>query len=90
MFELTQLMLAADISTGAGIGFLGVAIGCGLCIIGAGLGIGLIGGKSADATARQPEAGGRIFLIMILTAAMIEGVAFWGTILCLMVMGKLN
>jgi F-type H+-transporting ATPase subunit c len=90
MLELTQSMLAAEVLTGAGIGFLGVAIGSGLCAIGAGLGVGLIGGKAAEATARQPEAGGRIFLIMILTAAMVEGVAFWGSILCLMVMNSLK
>ncbi|MEM7628236.1 MAG: ATP synthase F0 subunit C [Planctomycetota bacterium] len=52
-------------------------MGAGLAVIGAGLGIGLIGKAASESTARQPEAGGRIFLITIITAAFVEGVALF-------------
>lgn len=59
----------------------GIAIvGAGLVIIGAGLGIGRIGGSTVEAIARQPEAAGAMFTPMIITAAMIEGAAFFAII----------
>ena len=58
----------------------GAAIGVGLVVIGAGIGIGNIGGNAVQATARQPEAGGNIFTQMILSAALIEGVALFGIV----------
>jgi F-type H+-transporting ATPase subunit c len=78
-----MLALAAGDS---GLAILGAAIGCGLAIIGAGLGIGLIGGKAAEATARQPEAGGRIFSNMIIAAALVEGVTLLALVICLLVL----
>lgn len=55
-------------------------IGAGLAIIGAGIGIGRIGGSTVESIARQPEASGAMFTPMIITAAMIEGVAFFAII----------
>lgn len=63
---------------------IGACIGAGLAIIGAGIGIGRIGGQAVDATARQPEAGGRIFTSMIIAAALVEGAALFAVILCLL------
>ncbi len=60
------------------------AIGAGLAVIGAGLGIGRIGGSAVEAIARQPEAAGLIGPQMILTAALIEGVALFAVVLCLL------
>ena len=57
------------------------AIGMGLAVIGAGLGIGLIGGRASEAVARQPEAFGDIRTTMIISAALIEGVAIIALIL---------
>jgi len=57
-------------------------IACGIIIIGAGLGIALIGSKAVDSIARQPEAGSRIFISMILAAALIEGVTFFALLIC--------
>jgi len=56
------------------------AIGAGLAVLGAGLGIGKIGGSAMDAIARQPEASGKIQTAMIITAALIEGVALFGVV----------
>ena len=63
---------------------LGAGLAAGLGVIGAGLGIGRIGGSAVEATARQPEMAGRIFINMILTAALVEGVALFAVIVGLL------
>ena len=63
---------------------LGAGIGMGLAVIGAGLGIGRIGGQAVEAMARQPEASGDIRGAMILTAALIEGVALASLVFALL------
>lgn len=68
--------------------YFGAAIGAGLVIIGGGLGIGRIGGSAVEAIARQPEAGGRIFTTMLLSAALIEGISLFGIVLALLVVLK--
>jgi F-type H+-transporting ATPase subunit c len=65
---------------------MGAAIGAGLAAIGAGIGIGLVGGKALEAIARQPEAIGDIRSNMLLAAALVEGVAFFALVLCLLVL----
>ena len=52
---------------------LGAGIGIGLAIIGAGLGLGRIGGQTADAIARQPEAGAEIRGAALIIAVLLEG-----------------
>ncbi len=64
----------------AGLGKLGVGLGVGLAAIGAGIGIGRIGGQAMDAMARQPEVINKIFTIMIVAAALIEGVALFAVV----------
>jgi F-type H+-transporting ATPase subunit c len=58
----------------------GGAIGAGLAAIGAGIGIGQIGKGALESIARQPEATNDIRANMILTAALIEGVALFAVI----------
>ena len=65
--------------------YFGAAVGLGLIVVGSGIGIGLIGGKALDAIARQPEAKGDIRMLMILSAALIEGVAFFAAVVCLLI-----
>lgn len=60
------------------------AIGAGMAVIGAGLGIGLIGKSATEGIARQPEAGGKIQTAMIISAALIEGVALFGVVVSLL------
>jgi len=60
------------------------AIGAGLAIIGAGYGIGKIGASAVESIARQPEAGADIRTSMIIAAALIEGVAFFALIICIL------
>jgi F-type H+-transporting ATPase subunit c len=57
-------------------------IGAGLAVIGAGIGIGLLAKGAVEATARQPESFGDIRMLMIIAAALIEGVAFYAVIVC--------
>lgn len=63
---------------------LGAGLGAGLAAIGAALGVGRIGGSAAESIARQPEAAGAIFTPMIITAAMVEGVALFAVVVCLL------
>ena len=55
-------------------------IAAGICVVGAGLGIGKIGSAAMEAMARQPEAAGKIQTAMIISAALIEGVALFGVV----------
>ena len=48
-------------------------IGYGIATLGPGIGIGLMVGKTQEATARQPEVAGRLFTNMIIGAGMVEG-----------------
>lgn len=52
-----------------------------MAAIGAGIGVGTIGGKAVEGIARQPEAVGDIRANMILTAALVEGVALVAIVL---------
>lgn len=63
---------------------LGASLGAGIAAIGAGLGIGKIGSSAMEAIARQPEAAGDIRSNMIVIAALIEGVALFAVIVCLL------
>jgi F-type H+-transporting ATPase subunit c len=60
---------------------LGAALGVGLATIGAGIGIGRIGGSATESIARQPESAGPINNAMIITAALIEGVALFALVI---------
>lgn len=63
---------------------LGAGLGLGLAVIGAGIGIGRIGGQAVEAIARQPQASGDIRGAMILTAALVEGVALAALVFALL------
>ena len=65
--------------------YLGAAIGAGLATIGAGLGIGTVGKAAMEGIARQPEAVGDLRTNMIIAAALVEGVALLGEIICVLI-----
>lgn len=56
-------------------------IGYGLAAIGPGLGMGILVGKALEGTARQPEVGGRLQVLMLLGIAFIEVIALLGFVL---------
>ncbi|GMQ82346.1 MAG: hypothetical protein BMS9Abin05_1795 [Rhodothermia bacterium] len=68
--------------------YLGAGLGAGLVALGAGLGIGHLAGPAMEGTARQPEAAGDIRGTMIVAAALIEGVALFGLIICIILAFK--
>lgn len=67
---------------GIGLGVGLAALGAALAVIGAGLGISRIASSSVESIARQPEAAGDIRGAMIITAALIEGVALFAVVVC--------
>ena len=75
---------------GIGLAWLAAGLGAGLAVIGAGLGIGRIGGQAMEGMARQPEAGGDIRTSMIIAAALIEGAAFFGLVICFLLATKVG
>jgi len=80
---LTSLLLAEQ-----GFSLMGAGIGAGLAAIGAGIGIGLIGKSALESIARQPEAIGDIRANMIIMAALVEGVALFGVVTCIIIVFK--
>ena len=77
--ELLNILI--EITTGQGL----AGLGAGAAAIGAGLGVGLIGKAALESMARQPEASDDLRANMILAAALVEGVALFGIIICLLV-----
>ncbi|MFU8842299.1 MAG: ATP synthase F0 subunit C [Bacteroidales bacterium] len=65
---------------------LGAGIGASLAAIGAAYGIGQIGVAAVESIARQPEAAGDIRANLIVAAALIEGVAFFAVVVCLLIL----
>jgi F-type H+-transporting ATPase subunit c len=65
---------------------MGAGIGAGIATVGAGIGIGQIGRGAMEAIARQPESVGDIRSNMIIAAALIEGVAFFAIVVCLLIL----
>ena len=66
--------------------YIAAGIGAGLTVIGAGLGLGKIGTAALEGTARQPEAGSDLRTTMIMLAALLEGAAMLGLVICLLTM----
>ena len=60
-------------------------LGAGVAAVGAGIGVGRIGGSALEAMARQPEMSGDLRANMIVAAALVEGVALFAVIVCLLV-----
>lgn len=79
---IASILLQA--AAGVGLAKMGAAVGAGLAAIGAGIGIGKIGGSAMEAIARQPEASGNIRMNMIIIAALVEGVALFAVVVCLL------
>ncbi len=65
---------------------MGAGIGAGIAAVGAGIGVGNIGGNALLAISRQPEAIGDIRSNMIIAAALVEGVAFFAIVVCLLIL----
>ncbi len=71
-----------------GLAHLAAGIGAGFVTFGAGLGIGKIASAAMEGSARQPEAAGDIRVSMLIAAALIEGVALFGEVICIILAVK--
>ena len=77
-------IIALQVAAGVSLAKIGACIGAGLAAIGAGIGIGKIGANAMDAIARQPEEANNIRTNMIVIAALIDGVALFAIIVCVL------
>ena len=73
-----------------GIAYLGVFIGAGLCLIGGALGISKLASAALEGGARQPEAIDKLQVMMIIPAAMIEGLGLLALVIAFLAVGALN
>ncbi len=83
---MISLSIILEVVANMALAKMGAGIGAGIGVLGAGLGIGRIGGSAMEAIARQPEAAGDIRSNMIVSAALIEGVAFFAIVVCLLIL----
>ncbi|MFO7614575.1 MAG: ATP synthase F0 subunit C [Bacteroidales bacterium] len=80
---LILLQAATDL---APIAKMGAGFSAAIVSVAAAFGIGTIGRYSVESIARQPEAAGDIRSNMIISAALIEGVAFFAIVICLLIL----
>ena len=80
MTILLQAAFAASVSK------VGAAFAAAIAVLGAARGISNIGSTALESIARQPEAAGDIRSAMILSAALIEGVAMFAVVVCFLVL----
>ena len=59
-------------------------LGYGLAALGPGIGLGIMFGKALESTARQPEASGKLNVIMYISLAIIEVLALLGFVAFMM------
>ncbi len=77
-----MLAQATQLLGDKGLAALGAGLGVGFTVMGAAKGIGHLAGNAVESIARQPEAGGRVFVSMLLAAALIEGFTFFAIVTC--------
>ena len=68
--------------------YVGASIGAGIIALGVAIGIGKIGSAAMEAISRQPEMSSKIQTAMIIACALIEGVALFGVLVCLLIATK--
>ncbi|MBL7975458.1 MAG: ATP synthase F0 subunit C [Candidatus Kapabacteria bacterium] len=79
-----QNAIAVAKATATGFAWLAAGLGCGVTVIGVGTGIGRLAASALEAGARQPEAAGEVRTTMIIGAALIEGVALFAMVVCVL------
>jgi V/A-type H+/Na+-transporting ATPase subunit K len=67
-------------------GFLAAALVTGLCAIGASIAVAVVGSAAMGAVAEKPETAGRALLFVGLA----EGIAIYGLIIAIMILGRLT
>jgi len=67
---------------------LSAGIAIGLAGLGATLGIAMIGSKSVESMARQPEATPNIRITMLIAVAFVESIALYALVIAFMLLAK--
>ena len=78
------LAQATEAVMALGLDKMGACLGAAIAASAAGIGIGKIGAAAMEAIARQPESASDIRSNMIVIAALVEGVALFGVIVCVL------
>jgi len=65
---------------------LAAAIAIGLAALGAGIGVGLIGGRTVEGIARQPELRGMLTGTMLMGIALVEAIPIFAVVIAFTVM----
>ncbi|MBI5244582.1 MAG: ATP synthase F0 subunit C [Elusimicrobia bacterium] len=73
-----------------GLGYIGVGIAIGAGLFGAAAGIGKLASAALEGTARQPEATGSLQTMMIIAAALIEGLGLFALVIAFLAVNTLN
>ncbi len=83
---MLALTIILQVAWAAAVSKIGAAFAASICLLGASFGISKIGVTALEAIARQPEAAGDVRSNLIVAAALIEGVAFFAIVVCLLVL----
>lgn len=81
----TNETVATVISTGAGLGYLGAALVTGMSALGAGIAVASAAPAAIGATSEDPASFGKALIFVALG----EGVALYGLLISIMILGKL-
>ncbi|MBN1638920.1 MAG: ATP synthase F0 subunit C [Ignavibacteriales bacterium] len=68
--------------------YIAAAVAAALTVIGGAFGISRLASAAMDSIGRQPEAANNIRTTMLIAAALIEGIAFFALIICLLALFK--
>ena len=71
------------------LGMIAIGILMGLSVAGAAIGQGMVGSKTVESMARQPELAGQIRTTMILALGLIESLAIYSLLIAFMMLGKI-
>ena len=69
-------------------GMIAIAILMAISVAGAALAQGMVGSKTVEAIARQPELAGQLRTVMILALGLIESLAIYALLIAFMLVGK--
>lgn len=83
---LPMVLFGADGANQDGWGYIAAALAVGLSSLAAGLAVGLIGASALGAISEKPEISGKALIFLGLA----EGIAIYGLIISIMILGKLG
>ena len=73
-----------------GLSYIGVFVGAGLILVGGAYGIAKLSSSALEGAARQPEASNALQTMMIIPAAMIEGLGLLALVIALLAVLSIN